>query len=197
MPRDSRLLLDGAHYHLIARGNNHLHVFAIEGAFEAFRNLLFLSKQKFVWKLSHYCLMINHFHLLGQMEKGEDLPKLMHFLLLEYSRWYRKKNRYEGYLWQGRYKSLLIQKDSYYLECGRYIERNPVRAGIAEKAEDYPWSSYQHYAFGKKDILVEDDPFYEGLGKDIMMRQEIYRDYTKLDGPYDVMVDEKLVETFF
>ena len=113
MPRKPRPLVDGGYYHLIARGNNRLFLFEIPEGFQIFKGLLKKSKEKYPWKLSHYCLMANHVHLLGQIEKGSDLPKLMQLLLFGYSRWYRKRTGYVGHLWQGRYKSLWI------IETGR------------------------------------------------------------------------------
>jgi len=87
MPRKPRPLVDEGYYHLIARGNNRLFLFEIEGGFERLKNLLKKSKEKFPWNLSHDCLMANHLHLLGQVHRGKDLPKLMQFLLFEYSHW--------------------------------------------------------------------------------------------------------------
>ena len=116
MPRKPRQLVDDGCYHLIARGHNRIFIFNIESGFELFKELLAHSKIKFRWKLHHYCLMGNHIHLLGKLECGNDLPDLMQYLLFEYSRWYRKRARYLGHLWQGRYKSPLIEKESYFLE---------------------------------------------------------------------------------
>jgi len=197
MPRKPRPLVDGGYYHLIARGNNRLFLFEVPEGFETFKGLLKKSKQKYAWKLSHYCLMANHLHLLGRIEKGSDLPKLMQLLLFEYSRWYRKKTGYVGHLWQGRYKNLWIIKESYFLECGRYIERNPLRAEIVQRAEDYPWSSYRHYALGEKDPLIDDDPYYAQLGPDQTTRQQCYQEFIRTGGPYDPLVDQSLVETHF
>lgn len=197
MPRKPRQLVDGGYYHLIARGNNRLFLFAVPQGFAMFTQLLAQAKAKYPWKLLHYCLMTNHLHLLGRIEHGSDLPKLMQFLLFEYSRWYRKATGYTGHLWQGRYKSPLIDRDSYLLECGRYIERNPVRAGLVEQAEDYPWSSYRYYASGAPDPVVDPDPLYAPLGPEAAIRQQRYREFVRLDGPYDKVVDEALVETYF
>ena len=198
MPRKPRQLVDGGYYHLIARGNNRLYLFQqAKGGYDFFKALLAESKKKYQWKLSHYCLMGNHIHLLGWVEKGQELPRLMQFLLFEYSRWYRLKMKYVGHLWQGRYKSPRIEKESYFLECGRYIERNPLRAGIVEKAEDYLWSSYRYYAFGMSDELVDEDPYYLGIGADAKSRQEKYREFIKLPGPYDKLVDELLLKAHF
>lgn len=197
MPRKPRHLVDGGFYHLIARGNNRQFIFAVPDGFQTFTQLLRQAQSKYVWKLSHYCLMTNHLHLLAQVEQGQDLPKLMQFLLFEYSRWYRKVTGYTGHLWQGRYKSPFIAQESHLLECGRYIERNPVRAGLVLQAEEYPWSSYRHYAFGEPNPLVDDDPYYLRLGPDHASRQQRYRDFVKLDGPYDKLVDQTLVEMYF
>jgi putative transposase len=197
MPRQPRQLIDNGYYHLIARGNNKLFVFSVDDGFVMFEKLLKQSKLKFAWKLSHYCLMANHIHLLGQIERGKDLPKLMQYLLFEYSRWYRNQTGYTGHLWQGRYKSPLIDKESYFLECGRYIERNPLRAGIVQKTEDYPWSSYQYYALGQANELIDEDPYYNQLGTDLVERQKMYQDFVKLDGPYDAVLDHQLLEAHF
>lgn len=197
MPRKPRELVDHGFYHLIARGNNRLSIFLIDEGFQYFKKLLFESKKKYAWTLSHYCLMSNHFHLLGQMERGCDLPKLMQFLLFEYSRWFRRREKYVGHLWQGRYKSPLIQKESYLLECGRYIERNPIRAGIVQDLKDYPWSSYRYYAFGESDDLVDEDSYYSSLGHEREKRQLNYQDFMKLNGPYDKLTDQTLMELHF
>ncbi|MBI3010933.1 MAG: transposase [Candidatus Omnitrophica bacterium] len=197
MPRKPRQLVDDGYYHLIARGNNRLFLFAVPGGFETFTTLLATAKAKYAWNLCHYCLMSNHLHLLGQVAQGVTLPKLMQFLLFEYSRWYRKTTGYSGHLWQGRYKSPLIDRESYLLECGRYIERNPLRAGLVERTEDYPWSSYRHYALGEPNPLVDEDPYYATLGPDAPTRQQRYQDFVRLEGPYDRLVDDALVEAHF
>ena len=197
MPRKPRVLLDGGYYHLIARGNNRLYLFSVKEGFEVFHELLLESKERFDWKLFHYCLMSNHFHLLGQISKAQDLPRLMQLLLFGYSRWYRKQTKYLGHVWQGRYKSPLIEKESYFLECGRYIERNPVRAGIVTCAEKYRWSSYSYYALGQKDELVDEDPYYAALGQTDLERQEYYQKFVSLEGPYDQIIDRSLLEKYF
>jgi putative transposase len=197
MPRKPRQLLDEGYYHLIARGNNRLFVFAVPEGFETFTRLLAQAKAKYRWSLVHYCLMSNHLHLLGQLECGQTLPKLMQFLLFEYPRWYRKTTGYVGHLWQGRYKSPLIDRESYLLECGRYIERNPLRAGLVERAEDYRWSSYRYYALGAPNPLIDEDPYYATLGLTAAIRQQRYREFVQLDVPYDKLVDQTLVDTHF
>lgn len=172
-------------------------IFAVAGGFQKFVELLGKSKEKFDWKLFHYCLMTNHIHLLVQMVKGDDLAKLMQYLLFEYSRWYRKDNKYVGHLWQGRYKNELIEKESYFLECGRYIERNPARAKIVKSLEDYKWSSYRHYALGENNSIIDMNPYYNQLGDDVQSCQRRYKEFVELEGPYDKVVDRTLVESYF
>ena len=121
----------------------------------------------------------------------------MQYLLFEYSRWYRLGQLYVGHVWQGRYKSPLIEQESYFLECGRYIERNPLRAGMVTKLEDYAWSSYAHYALGQRDGLIDDDPYYDRLGRDAVERQLNYQKFVEIEGPYDRLIDSNLVQTHF
>ncbi len=197
MPRRPRQLVDDGYYHVIARGNNRRFLFAVPGGFATFTTLLQASKAKYAWRLHHYCVMSNHLHVLGQVAQGVTLPKLMQFLLFEYSRWYRKTTGYSGHLWQGRYKSPRIDHESYLLECGRYIERNPLRAELVERVEDYVWSSYRYYALGEPNPLIDEDPYYATLGPDATTRQQRYQAFVRLDGPYDRLVDAALVDTHF
>ncbi len=180
MPGKPRILVDDGVYHIISRGNNKLSVLGLEGGFEHFKAVLMESKKKYPWDIYHYCLMPNHIHILGRPGDSRILPKLMHFLLLGYSRWYREQTGYVGHVWQGRYKNPLIDRESYMLECGRYIERNPVRAGLVRSPEDYPWSSYRHYCLGYHDELVTSDPYYESFGFTSEERRIQYRSFIKL-----------------
>src|SRR3989338_4203231 len=123
--------------------------------------------------------MSNHFHLLVEIEAGVQLPKFMQSLLQGYGRWYAKRRGYVGHVWQGRYKSPLVDRESYFLEAGRYIERNPLRAKIVKNIEDSPWSSYSAYAYGKPDPLLDEDPYYAQLGSTAEVRQLAYRDFIR------------------
>ncbi len=99
--------------------------------------------------------MQNHIHLLLKIHKAQSLPRLIKSLTLSYTRRFHFKYKTSGYLWQGRYKSMLIEEDRHLLECGRYIERNPLEAGVAETPQDYPWTSYRVYAFGESNNLID------------------------------------------
>ena len=106
-----------------------------------------------------------------------NLASFMKGLNLSYFSYYKRKYGYIGHFWQGRFKSLLIEKDKYLLACGIYIERNPVRAKIVKRPKDYPYSSYNFYALGEKNLLLNVDPLYEDLGRGKKERQENYKTF--------------------
>jgi putative transposase len=197
MARPPRQLLDGGCYHVIARGNNRQFLFTAAEHFRYLLDLLARAKGRFPAQLYHYCLMSNHIHLLLVIGEGAHLPKFMQFVLQGYARWYGTQQRYSGHVWQGRYKSPLISQESYYLEAGRYIERNPLRAKLVQDLKDYAWSSYPVYAHGHRDPLVAEDPYYAQLGSTPSQRQRAYQDFVRLESPYAPMLDKELVETPF
>lgn len=197
MPRKPRQLIDNGCYHLIARGNNRQFVFREEAAFRHFLELLARAKAKYPAKLYHYCLMSNHIHLLLEIQLAEYLPKFMQGLLQGYGRWYKTQHKYWGHVWQGRYKSPLVAEESYYLEAGRYIERNPLRAKLVQNLKDYPWSSYAYYALGTPNALVDTDPYYARLANTPIERQRAYREFIQLESPYAKVLDGHLLESAF
>ena len=162
-----------------------------------FLDLLKRAKTRFPSKLYHYCLMSNHIHLLIQIGSGKDLPKLMQMVLQGYGRWHQAKVEYSGHVWQGRYKSPLIEQESYFLEAGRYIERNPLRAKMVLDLKEYSWSSYPTYSYGAENPLLDEDPYYKQLGSDPYRRQEAYRNFVGLEHPYDRILDTELIEGAF
>lgn len=119
--------------------------------------------------------MPNHPHLMVGVNKDSSLGRFMKQLNLAYFYHYKKRYKYNGHLWQGRYKSLIISKDEYLITCGRYIELNPIKAKITKHPEEYPWSSYKVYAYGKDDEIVDANPIYMELGKTKAERQKNYR----------------------
>jgi putative transposase len=145
MPRSARILPEQGIFHIMARGNNRQEIFKDKEDFEQYIYLLKLYKEQHLFKLYHYCLMSNHLHLILETTPSTNLPKLMKQISLSYMHYFRRRYRYYGHFWQGRYKSLLIEKDSYLLTCGKYIEMNPVRAKMVAFPEEHPWSSYRTY----------------------------------------------------
>ena len=136
----------------------------------------------------HYCIMSNHFHILLKVQNGAELPKIIHGITQSYSYYYRKMYERVGYVYQNRYKSFLIEENSYLLECGRYIERNPLRAGMVKDPAQYYWSSYNFYAIGRQDDIISDNPLYADMGKTHNERQYRYRSYISEARPYEKMV---------
>jgi len=184
MPRVGRIYTEEGLFHVMARGNNKQPVFHEEVDFRTYKGLLLRLKGEQPFKLYHYCLMTNHIHLIIETSHKTELSKLMKRLNLSYYHYYKKKYGYSGHFWQDRFKSLLIERDLYLIACGLYIERNPVKAKIAKKPEEYPYSSYAFYAFNGEDPLLDRDPCYETLGENKAQRQSEYRKLATRDNGY-------------
>jgi len=155
MPRGARILLHNVCYHVINRGNQKQVIFLENTDYEKFLQILKHYKKKYKCKLFGYCLMPNHIHLILDPKEPLSLPKLMQILTQVYSTWFSEKYKKGGHLWQGRFKSKIINKDEYFLECIYYVEINPVRAGMISSPADYPWSSYQERVLGNKNGFLD------------------------------------------
>ena len=142
MPSGPRILLDNACYHITARGNQKQKTFKENKDYEEYLERLQKYKNRHKFKLYGFCLMPNHIHILGEVEKGKNLSKFMHDLTRSYTDYFNKKYGKVGYLWQGRFKSKIILKDRYLIDCLSYIELNPVKDDIVKTPYEYPWSSY-------------------------------------------------------
>jgi len=174
MPRTARLIVDGGTYHVLTRGNNGQTVFHEDADRQRYLQLLSTYARAHGLKVYHFALMPNHVHLVLETPFGEVLSKAMLGLNLTYALFYQRRYGYHGHLWQGRFKSLLIDRDSYLLECGRYVELNPVRAGLVRHPGDYAWTSYRVYAEGSDNPLIALHPLYETLGVTARERQRAY-----------------------
>jgi putative transposase len=148
LPRWMQLARDAA-YHGMARGHNRETLFADADDFRYFLGLLDRYRRRFAFRLYHYCLMSNHLHLLLQLDDPRRLSSLMAGLLLAYVRYGNRRHGFVGHLFQGRFKSPLVQREGYWLSCGRYIERNPLVAGLVRQPWDYPWSSCRAGKWGR------------------------------------------------
>jgi len=177
MPRVSRrdIIVPGGTYHVIARGNDKAEIFHDEGDYRRYLSVLRVSKAPQGVSVYHYALMPNHVHLLVRVaDKG--LSAFMQTVQTAYAKHYCLRYGRVGHVWQGRFKSILIESDAHLFACGNYIEMNPVRAGFAPAPEAWPYSSYRVYAFGHADPLVDIDPFFSGLHEDEERRRVLYRD---------------------
>ena len=154
MPRPLRPIDDGLIYHVIDRGNNRQDIFHKPGDFEAFLQAMADLKERKPFDLYGYCLMTNHFHLLLR-PRAAPISRIMQSLLVSHTQRYHKHYRSGGHVWQGRFKSPVIQNDEHLLTVLRYIEANPVRARLVKRAEEYPWSSYGVHGLGEGGDLVD------------------------------------------
>jgi putative transposase len=176
MPRSARLILPKSFYHIMARGNNKNIIFKSDEDYNYYLSLIAKYKAEHPFDLYHYCLMPNHIHFLIKTDKGADFSTFMKKINLAYFYHYKQTYGWVGHFWQDRFKSQPVGKDNYFIQCGKYVELNPFRKRLLEKPEDYQYSSYNYYAFGKKDDLVSRDLFYDDLGKTDKSRRENYRE---------------------
>ncbi len=177
MPRVKRIVPPNATLHVISRGNNRRDVFHSDNDKLRYYTLLLKLKQENHINILHYGLMANHVHLVLQLQPQSSLSKFMKQLNLAYFHYYRRLYDYTGHFWQGRFKSNIIEMDSYLLQCGKYIELNPVRAGVVGHPAKYQFSSYNFYAGGRSDSLITPSPVYLGLADSPELRQEQYIDF--------------------
>ena len=143
MPRKARVIVPGMPHHIVQRGHNRNVVFVEEADYQYYLDNLAEWKAALGLKVYSYCLMTNHVHLI--VEAGEcvgAISELMKRLAGRQTRWVNKLERRTGSLWESRYKVSPIDTDEYLLQCCRYVELNPVKAGMVAKPEDYLWSSY-------------------------------------------------------
>lgn len=163
--------------HVVCRGNNRQNVFYSDSDKLKYYMLLKDLKTENGIDVFHYCLMDNHIHSILSPKPQNTLSRFMKQVNLAYFHYYRKLKGYFGHFWQDRFKSNIIDTDSYLLQCGKYIELNPVRAGLVSRPEEYPFSSYAFYAKGKPDALITPSPAYLGLSDSAIARQKQYIDF--------------------
>lgn len=174
MARLPRLSLPGYPHHVIQRGNNRQAIFSSAADYQTLLDLIEENTKKFGVALHAYVLMSNHFHLLVTPESADSLPRMMQAVGRRYVRHFNDRQGRTGTLWEGRYRSTLIQTESYLLACMAYIDLNPVRAALVAQARDYPWSSHGHYAGLRSDRLVTPHPLFWTLGNTPFAREAAY-----------------------
>lgn len=175
MARLRRVCLPGIPLHIIQRGNNRQVCFASEEDFAAYGRWLEAHAARNGVAVHAWVFMTNHVHLLVTPASAEGVSRLMQGLGRQYVHYFNHAYRRTGTLWEGRYKSCVVDAEAYLLVCQRYIELNPVRAGMVESPGAYPWSSYQANGLGRPASLWTPHPVYEALGKSPGERAEVYR----------------------
>ncbi|PNU18800.1 transposase [Geothermobacter hydrogeniphilus] len=154
MPRLNRGLADNHYYHLLNRGNGRQQVFQDDEDYHNFLDLLHDAKARYPIQVYSYCLLPNHFHLLVKPINGEDLSRWMQWLMTSHVRRHHRTYGTSGHVWQGRYKSFLVQEGDYLLTLLRYIEGNPVRAGLVDSCTQWRWSSCRERLNGQKGLVA-------------------------------------------
>ena len=143
MPRTARASVGGVCYHVLNRGNGQTQVYHTDADYQGFVNLIAAGSERLPMRVVAACLMPNHFHLVLWPFCDGDLSRWMQWLMTSHVRRYHRRYGGSGHVWQGRFKAFPIQQDRHLLTVIRYVERNPVRARLVERAEDWPWSSLQ------------------------------------------------------
>jgi putative transposase len=153
MARSLRIQYEGALYHVTSRGNARKKIFFTHRDYEKFKEYVAQAREKFDFYVHCYVLMSNHYHILLEVpDKG--LSKILHHINSSYSIYLNTKRTRSGHVFQGRFKAIIVDKDSYLAELSRYIHLNPVRAKMVTKPEDYIYSSYRAYVFGADDLIA-------------------------------------------
>ena len=162
MPRMARIVVPGIPHHVIQRGHRSEVVFFKKEDRQTYLKILANFARKYGVKIWSYCLMTNHIHLVAIPSTSDSLAKLMRQVHKNYTMVINIRNNWKGTLWQGRYLSYPMD-ERYLYKCVRYIERNPVRAKIVERPEDYPWSRARAHVFGLADEVLSDSSFLQQI----------------------------------
>jgi REP element-mobilizing transposase RayT len=186
MARPLRLEYEGALYHITSRGNARDNIFTDDRDRHRFLEILSDSVKRHMWVCHAYCLMTNHYHLIIETPAA-GLARGMQLLNGVYTQWFNHRHNRVGHLFQGRYKAILVEKESYLLELVRYVAMNPVRAGMVQTAADWPWSSYLATAgqVAIPDFLIV-DWILSQLGTDRPSAVVAYRKFVQEENPASV-----------
>ncbi len=163
MPRTARLVVPDMAVHIVQRGHDRAACFFDEADYRAYLEALRQYAAEFGCSVHAYCLMTNHVHLLLTPRTEDGCALMMKRLAQCYTQHVNKVKERTGSLWQGRYRSCLVTSERYALACYRYVELNPVSAGMVGHPRDYRWSSYRANAEGRPDQLIEPHPAYPGV----------------------------------
>jgi putative transposase len=176
MARQARTALPGYTYHVIQRGNNRQPIFMSDADRREWLELIFEASREHQVAIHSYVLMDNHVHLLLTPQTQEGLSKLMQQVGRSYVLRFNKRQSRSGTLFEGRFRSALVQSERYLLVCMAYIDLNPVRAGMVAQPQDFPWSSFAHYTGGLTDRLITPHPHFFNLGNTPFSREKAYQE---------------------
>ena len=175
MARLPRYFSKGQPQHVIQRGNNREPTFASDADFVFYLDCLLRASRQHALHIHTYVLMTNHVHLLATPEDEQSLPKTLQSVGRRYVQYFNYTYERTGTLWEGRYRATVVHAEDYLLTCMRYIELNPVRAGMVQHPSDHPWSSYRCNGQGQANPLVSAHELYDRLGRMEPERLSAYR----------------------
>lgn len=188
MARLPRVSPIGVAQHIIQRGNNHQICFANKQDYVAYSGWLKEYSDKFNVNIHAWVFMTNHVHLLCTPQSKSAISNMMQSLGRQYVQYFNHCYKRTGTLWEGRYKSCLVQDENYLIQLYRYIELNPVRANMVDDPANYLWSSYQINGLGKESSLCKPHPLYLSLGTNAKKQQLAYRQL------FASHIDSKLID---
>ncbi len=198
MARPLRIQFPGAFYHVTSRGNERKAIFRNDRDRQKFLSYLASAHERYGAKIHLYCLLDNHYHLLLETPRG-NLSQILHHLNGAYTTYYNVKRRRSGHLFQGRYRALLVEMESYCQELSRYIHLNPVRAALVEVPEDHFWSSYPAYiGFKRKPSWLETSLLLSYFSPDEPVAQKKYREFVEeaVESPIRNPLEKVYASTF-
>ena len=175
MPRSTRTFDPGVSIHIIQRGNNRMPVFERDTDYEMFLLILAKAAKRDDVAVHAYVLMTNHYHLLITPNTRVGTARMMKHVDGRYAAYFNRQYARVGTPWNGRYRGIPISDEAYWLTCSRYIEQNPVRAGMVRTPDKYPWSSYTAHAEGLWPEWMTPHPLYRAMGRTAPERQLAYR----------------------
>ncbi|MCD4780563.1 MAG: transposase [Candidatus Omnitrophica bacterium] len=176
MPRPLRLQDAGYIHHVICRGNDRKTIFKSQNDFKTYLGLINEARRLYPIYLYNYVLMDKHTHLLLEPKQDGSLSKFMEYISKGYAKYFNKKYDHVGHVFQGRFKSFIVQKEKYFFACTRYIDMNPVRARLVNDPSEYNWSCYNVLSKGKRaEIQIDRHDIYKELGRNNTERQIAYR----------------------
>lgn len=158
MPIPLRIQSENVLYHVVHRGNDRIEIFHDEEDYLMYESLIVKNKIRYDIQFYHYNLMPNHPHMLIEPTIPDSLSKFMKSVNASYTIYHQKRYGNSGHVWQPRFKAIPIETDTYYLRCARYIELNPVRAGLVQHPKDYRWSSYKHSVLCERKAWLDTHP---------------------------------------
>ncbi len=183
MARRPRFSIPGQPQHVMQRGNNRMAIFASAADYTRFYRKLEQACRRYDCVVHAYVFMSNHVHLLMTPAKANGIGRVMQSVGTSYAAYFNELNVRTGGMFEGRYRAIPIDSEQYLLTCYRYIERNPVRAGVVANVAQHRWSSYRANALGERDPLVTPHERYLSLGIDAASRQSSYRALHAIDLP--------------